>query len=99
MEDDALDNAQLHALHWAFFSSVMDKDFPELFAEFVTWCDSLSKEEMDSILSDDDEDMDAPVWAGVLPLGVAVAEPLPDPLMPERQVPPPVAAWSRGKQG
>ena len=48
-------DAQLHALHWAFFSSVMDKDFPELFAEFVTWCDSLSKEEMDDIMSDDNE--------------------------------------------
>ena len=56
MEDDALDNAQLHALHWAFFSSVTDKDFSELFAEFVTWCDNLSNEEMDSILSDDDEE-------------------------------------------
>ena len=49
-------NAKLHALHWAFFSDVMDKDFPELFAEFVTWCDNLSNEEMDSILSDDDEE-------------------------------------------
>ena len=58
MEDDALDAAQLHALHWAFFSSVMDKDFPELFAEFVTWCDNLSKEDMDHILSDDEEDME-----------------------------------------
>ena len=58
MEDDALDNAQLHALHWAFFSSVMDKDFPELFAEFVTWCDNLSKEDMDHILSDDEEDIE-----------------------------------------
>ena len=58
MEDDALDNAQLHALHWAFFSSVMDKDFPALFAEFVTWCDNLSKEDMDHILSDDEEDME-----------------------------------------
>ena len=57
MEDNNID-AQLHALHWAFFSSVMDKDFPELFAEFVTWCDNLSKEEMDSILSDDEEDME-----------------------------------------
>jgi len=57
MEDNNID-AQLHALHWAFFSDVMDKDFPDLFAEFVTWCDSLSKEEMDSILSDDDEDME-----------------------------------------
>ena len=49
-------NAKLHALHWAFFSSVTDKDFSELFAEFVTWCDNLSNEEMDSILSDDDEE-------------------------------------------
>ena len=51
-------NAKLHALHWAFFSDVMDKDFPELFAEFVTWCDGLSKEEMATILSDDEEDME-----------------------------------------
>ena len=36
----------------------MDKDFPELFAEFVTWCDNLSKEDMDHILSDDEEDME-----------------------------------------
>jgi len=36
----------------------MDKDFPELFAEFVTWCDGLSKEEMATILSDDEEDME-----------------------------------------
>ena len=57
MEDNNID-AQLHALHWAFFSSVMDKDFPELFAEFVTWCDNLSKEDMDHILSDDEEDME-----------------------------------------
>ena len=57
MEDNNID-AQLHALHWAFFSSVMDKDFPELFAEFVTWCDGLSKEEMTTILSDDEEDME-----------------------------------------
>ena len=57
MEDNNID-ALLHALHWAFFSSVMDKDFPELFAEFVTWCDNLSKEEMATILSDDEEDME-----------------------------------------
>jgi len=52
-------NAKLHALHWAFFSSVMDKSFPDLFAEFVTWCDNLSKEEMDDImalLNEDKED-------------------------------------------
>ena len=50
---------ELHALHWAFFSSVMDKSFPDLFAEFVTWCDNLSKEEMDDImalLNEDKED-------------------------------------------
>ena len=57
MNDNSID-AKLHALHWAFFSSVMDKDFPELFAEFVTWCDGLSKEEMATILSDDEEDME-----------------------------------------
>ena len=55
MEEENNIDAQLHALHWAFFSDVMDKDFPELFAEFVTWCDSLSKEEMATILSDDNE--------------------------------------------
>ena len=55
MEEENNIDAQLHALHWAFFSSVMDKDFPELFAEFVTWCDGLSKEEMATILSDDNE--------------------------------------------
>ena len=59
MEEENNIDAQLHALHWAFFSSVMDKDFPELFAEFVTWCDNLSKEEMATILSDDEEDMEA----------------------------------------
>ena len=58
MEEENNIDAQLHALHWAFFSSVMDKDFPELFAEFVTWCDNLSKEEMATILSDDEEDME-----------------------------------------
>ena len=51
------DFAKLHALQWAFFSSVMDKDFPEIFAEFVTWCDNLSKEDMDSIRSDCEFDM------------------------------------------
>ena len=51
-------NAKLHALHWAFFSSVMDKSFPDLFAEFVTWCDNLSKEEMDDIMTLVDEDME-----------------------------------------
>ena len=58
MEDNNID-AQLHArLHWAFFSSVMGKDFPELLAEFVTWCDNLSKEDMDSIFSAGEEDME-----------------------------------------
>ena len=58
MEDNNTD-AQLQArLHWTFFSSVMDKDFPELFADFVTWCDNLSKEDMDSIFSAGEEDME-----------------------------------------
>jgi len=58
MEDNNID-AQLQArLHWAFFSSVMGKDFPELLAEFVTWCDNLSKEDMDSIFSAGEEDME-----------------------------------------
>ncbi len=48
---------------------------------------------------DDDEDMDAPAWAGVLPLGVRVDEPVPDPLMSEREVPSHVADWIRGRQG
>ena len=58
MEEENNIDAQLHALHWAFFSSVMDKDFPELFAEFVTWCDNLSKEDMHIIMALDDEDME-----------------------------------------
>jgi len=58
MEDNNID-AQLQArLHWAFFSSFLCKDFPELLAEFVTWCDNLSKEDMDSIFSAGEEDME-----------------------------------------
>ena len=45
---------------------------------------------------DDDEDMDAQAWAGVLPLGVATGEPVPDALMPPREVPDHVAGWRRG---
>jgi uncharacterized protein len=43
---------------------------------------------------DEDEDYDLPVWAGVLPLATAVAEPQPDPrLDPAVQTPGYVAAW------
>ena len=31
---------------------------------------------------DDEQDLDAPVWAGVLPLRTVVGEPEPDPLLP-----------------
>jgi uncharacterized protein len=43
---------------------------------------------------DDDEDYDLPVWAGVLPLAMQVAEPQPDPrLDPAVETPGYVAAW------
>jgi uncharacterized protein len=43
---------------------------------------------------DDDEDYDLPVWAGVLPLGITVASPQPDPrLDPAIETPGYVAAW------
>ncbi|MBC8194926.1 MAG: pyridoxamine 5'-phosphate oxidase family protein [Acidimicrobiia bacterium] len=45
---------------------------------------------------DDAEDMDADVWAGVLPLGVEAGSPEPDSLMSPRDVPDQVATWSRG---
>jgi nitroimidazol reductase NimA-like FMN-containing flavoprotein (pyridoxamine 5'-phosphate oxidase superfamily) len=46
---------------------------------------------------DDEEDLDLPVWAGVLPLGLATGAPLPDPHMaPGAPVPEHVAGWSRG---
>jgi nitroimidazol reductase NimA-like FMN-containing flavoprotein (pyridoxamine 5'-phosphate oxidase superfamily) len=45
---------------------------------------------------DDDEDMVAQAWAGVLPLGVATGEPEPDVLMPPGEVPDHVAGWRRG---
>ena len=51
----------------------------------------------------DVDDIDAAVAAskeaGVLPLGVRVDEPVPDPLMSEREVPSHVADWIRGRQG
>jgi len=46
---------------------------------------------------DDAEDMDLPVWAGVVPVGVAVGAPAPDPdTGPEATVPTHVAGWRRG---
>jgi uncharacterized protein len=43
---------------------------------------------------DDEEDYDLPVWAGVVPLGVAVGAPEPDPRLADGiAVPPYVARW------
>ncbi len=47
---------------------------------------------------DDAEDMDADVWAGVLPIGVSVGQPEPDPLMGPREVPDHVAGWRRDRR-
>ena len=44
---------------------------------------------------DDAEDMDADVWAGVLPLGLTPGLPEADPLMPPMDVPEQITAWSR----
>jgi len=46
---------------------------------------------------DDEEDLDLPVWAGVLPVRLATGAPAPDPhLAPGMPVPEHVAGWSRG---
>ena len=45
---------------------------------------------------DDAEDLDEPSWAGLIPLGVAVGEPLPDEGSADDPVPGHVAFWSRG---
>jgi nitroimidazol reductase NimA-like FMN-containing flavoprotein (pyridoxamine 5'-phosphate oxidase superfamily) len=46
---------------------------------------------------DDDEDLDLPVWAGVLPLRLATGAPVPDPHLPAGMpLPEHVTAWSRG---
>lgn len=44
---------------------------------------------------DDEADLDLPVWAGVVPLGVAVGEPVTDPQAAHLPVSPSVLAWSR----
>jgi len=45
---------------------------------------------------DDPDDLDDPAWAGLIPLGVAVGEPLPDEGSTGDTVPGHVAFWSRG---
>ena len=45
---------------------------------------------------DDDEDMDEDVWAGLIPLGVAVGDPVPDEDTTGDTVPAHVADWARG---
>jgi nitroimidazol reductase NimA-like FMN-containing flavoprotein (pyridoxamine 5'-phosphate oxidase superfamily) len=46
---------------------------------------------------DDEEDLDLPVWAGVLPLRLTTGAPVPDPHLPAGMpLPAHVAGWSRG---
>ncbi len=45
---------------------------------------------------DDDEDMDEDTWAGLIPIGVAVGEPVPDDDTGDDPVPDHVADWARG---
>jgi len=45
---------------------------------------------------DDDEDMDEDVWAGLIPLGVALGDPVPDEDTTGDTVPAHVADWARG---
>jgi nitroimidazol reductase NimA-like FMN-containing flavoprotein (pyridoxamine 5'-phosphate oxidase superfamily) len=48
---------------------------------------------------DDDEDYELPIWAGVLPLGLAAGAPAADPLLPSGvPVPAHVAGWRRPAQ-
>ena len=45
---------------------------------------------------DDDEDYSLDTWAGVLPLGIAVGEPIPDPLLKDGiSTPEHITQWSR----
>ena len=61
-----MSEARLHALHWAFFVDVMDKEFVDLYQMFSSWCESVPAEEMTGIMAlgdelfgdDDDEDDD-----------------------------------------
>ena len=45
---------------------------------------------------DDPDDLDDPAWAGLIPIGVAVGEPIPDNAASSQTVPGHVAFWSRG---
>ena len=45
---------------------------------------------------DEEEDYELPIWAGLLPLGLVVGSPEPDPLLaPEVSVPAHVTGWRR----
>jgi len=48
---------------------------------------------------DDEEDMDRPVWAGVLPMALAPLPPVADTDTPEREAPAYIEAWARRAQG
>jgi len=45
---------------------------------------------------DDEVDMDADVWAGLIPLRMGVGEPVPDEATGDTTIPGHVAFWSRG---
>jgi len=45
---------------------------------------------------DDPDDLDEPVWAGLIPIGVAVGTPIPDDGASDQTVPGHVAFWARG---
>ena len=45
---------------------------------------------------DDDEDYSLDTWAGILPLGIEVGEPIPDPLLKDGiSTPEHITRWSR----
>jgi hypothetical protein len=49
---------------------------------------------------DDEEDLSIPAWAGVLPLHLSAAEPVPDTLLPgEMHVPDYITRYCRGSGG
>jgi uncharacterized protein len=50
-------------------------------------------------VGDDEEDMDLPVWAGVLPLELTARAPVPDAFLPDGvTLPSYLEAWSRGRR-
>ena len=48
-------DARLHALHWTFFSEVMDKKFADAYQMFSTWLQSVPPAQMSEIFDMGDE--------------------------------------------